>query len=210
LLKDAPKLETYFGEETRTHFDALLGYLDEAGVSYVINPNLVRGLDYYSKTVFEWVTTALGAQGTVCAGGRYDGLVEQLGGRATPGVGFAMGVERLVLLLKELDVVPASVSQTVDVFIVAAGEGTQQRAFEIASSIRQQSALRVLQNMGGGSFKSQMKKADKSGAAVALILGEQEVEEGLVNIKYLQVEKAQEALAQSELINKLEQFFTRG
>ena len=206
LLADAPRLEGYLGEESKGHFDALLSYLSAAGIRYQVNSNLVRGLDYYSKTVFEWVTDSLGAQGTVCAGGRYDGLVAQLGGKPTPGIGFAMGVERLVLMLKELDVVPSEVRQCVDVFVVAAGQGTQEKAFELASTVRKRSGLRVLQNMGGGSFKSQMKKADKSGASLALILGEQELENNQVIVKNLKQGGEQLLVAQQELsesLNKL-------
>lgn len=207
ILENAPTLASHFGEETRAHFETLKAYLDAAGINYRINPNLVRGLDYYSKTVFEWVTDSLGAQGTVCAGGRYDGLVEQLGGRSTPGVGFAMGLERLVLMLEELKVIPDSVSQQVDVFIVAAGDGAQQRGFEIAGDLRERHALRVLQNMGGGSFKSQMKKADKSGAHIALIIGENELQNDQVVIKYLQTAQDQLTLDRADLGTTLDKVF---
>ena len=209
LLKDAPKLESHFGEETQSHFEALKQYLDTAGVSFELNPNLVRGLDYYSKTVFEWVTTSLGAQGTVCAGGRYDGLVEQLGGKPTPGVGFAMGVERLVLMLQSLDAVPDSVSERVDVYVVAAGEGTQVKAFELADEIRSECGLRVVQNMGGGSFKSQMKKADKSGARIALILGENELSAERVIVKFLKEEIEQTELGFDNYIAELSDIFRK-
>jgi histidyl-tRNA synthetase len=194
VLENAPKLSDYYGDESRSDFEGLLALLDGAGISYRINSNLVRGLDYYSKTVFEWVTTALGAQGTVCAGGRYDGLVVQLGGKATPGVGFAMGVERLVLLLEALKLVPASIHEQIDVFVVAAGDGTLVRAFEVAEAIRSQTTLRVLQNAGGGSFKNQIKKADKSGATLAIIIGEQELNSGELILK---------ALKQSPLMEKI-------
>lgn len=207
ILENAPTLASHFGEETRAHFETLKAYLDAAGINYRINPNLVRGLDYYSKTVFEWVTDSLGAQGTVCAGGRYDGLVEQLGGRSTPGVGFAMGLERLVLMLEELKVIPDSVNQQVDVFIVAAGDGAQQRGFEIAGDLRERHALRVLQNMGGGSFKSQMKKADKSGAHIALIIGENELQNDQVVIKYLQTAQDQLTLDRADLGTTLDKVF---
>lgn len=207
VLKGAPKLSEFLGEDSNTHFNSLLHLLDLAGVKYEINANLVRGLDYYSKTVFEWVTDALGAQGTVCAGGRYDGLVEQLGGKSTPGIGFAMGVERLVLLLEELNVVPTDVRSNVDVFVVASGEGTSEKAFETARVVREQCKLRVLQNLGGGSFKSQMKKADRSGASVALILGEQELERGQVVIKYLKLEKEQQTVEATDLSQVLTEFF---
>ena len=195
VLKDAPSLSDYYGEESRSDFEGLLALLDHAGVAYRINNNLVRGLDYYSKTVFEWVTSALGAQGTVCAGGRYDGLVAQLGGKPTPGVGFAMGVERLVLLLESLDLVPAHVHNQIDLFIIAAGEGTLLKAFEVAEAIRSATPLRVLQNAGGGSFKSQIKKADKSGAKLALIIGEQELESGELILKALKDDPRLEAIS---------------
>lgn len=185
ILKDAPCLADFYGDESREDFDGLLALLDQSGIQYRVNSSLVRGLDYYSKTVFEWVTDALGAQGTVCAGGRYDGLVAQLGGKPTPGVGFAMGVERLVLLLEALELIPDDVQCLVDIYVIAAGAGTLESAFSISESLRSHSSLRVLQNAGGGSFKSQMKKADKSGAAVAIIIGEQELEAKQVIIKAL-------------------------
>lgn len=185
ILKQAPKLSEYYGEESQSDFKGLLNLLDVAGISYTINSGLVRGLDYYSKTVFEWVTTALGAQGTVCAGGRYDGLVAQLGGKPTPGVGFAMGVERLVLLLEELNLIPEDTKNIIDVFVIAAGDGCVEKAFQISETLRSQTSLRVLQNAGGGSFKSQMKKADKSGAPLAIIIGEQELNSGHVILKAL-------------------------
>ncbi len=185
ILKNAPKLSDYYGEESKSDFDNLLKLLDLTGVKYTVNAGLVRGLDYYSKTVFEWVTTALGAQGTVCAGGRYDGLVAQLGGKPTPGVGFAMGIERLVLLLEELKLIPEETQNLIDIFIIAAGEGTLEKAFQISETIRSDTNLRVLQNAGAGSFKSQMKKADKSGALLAVIIGEQELNSGKVILKAL-------------------------
>lgn len=185
ILKQAPKLSEYYGEESQSDFKGLLNLLDVAGISYTINSGLVRGLDYYSKTVFEWVTTALGAQGTVCAGGRYDGLVAQLGGKPTPGVGFAMGVERLVLLLEELNLIPEDTKNIIDVFVIAAGDGCVEKAFQISETLRSQTSLRVLQNAGGGSFKSQMKKADKSGAPLAIIIGEQELNSGHLILKAL-------------------------
>ena len=197
VLKNAPKLADYYGPESRADFEGLLILLDQAGVSYHINTNLVRGLDYYSKTVFEWVTSALGAQGTVCAGGRYDGLVAQLGGKATPGVGFAMGIERLVLLLDALELIPVDIHNQVDLFVIAAGEGTLVKAFELSEMIRSQTCLRVLQNAGGGSFKSQIKKADKSGAMLALIIGEQELASGEVILKALKHDSRLDAIGLS-------------
>ena len=200
ILENAPVLTDYFGEASNAHFAELKDYLNSLGIDYVVNPKLVRGLDYYSNMVFEWVTDALGAQGTVCAGGRYDGLVKQLGGKGTPGVGFAMGVERLVLLLDELDVFPAHLDVVADVYIVAAGDGTQNKAFELASLIRENTSKRVIQNMGQGSFKSQMKKADKSKAKFAVIIGSDEVANQTVLLKPLQSNEEQKSIPESELL----------
>lgn len=208
LLNDAPKLADFIDQESRDHFEQLCAVLDAANIDYEINPRLVRGLDYYSKTVFEWVTTNLGAQGTVCAGGRYDGLVEQLGGKPCPGVGFAMGVERLVLLLDELGVVPDSIGQTVDLYIVAVGN-IELEALVLAEDLRSQCpSIRIESHCGGGSFKSQIKKADKSGAAVALILGEDEVASATAGVKFLREEKSQQSVAQTELADVLTNYFT--
>ncbi|MDG2502478.1 MAG: histidine--tRNA ligase [Porticoccaceae bacterium] len=207
LLDDAPQLADFIDQESRDHFAQLCAVLDAANITYAINPRLVRGLDYYSKTVFEWVTSSLGAQGTVCAGGRYDGLVEQLGGKPCPGVGFAMGVERLVLLLDELGVVPDSIGQTVDLYIVAVGN-IELEALILADNLRSQcSNIRIESHCGGGSFKSQIKKADKSGAAVALILGEDEVASATAGVKFLREEKPQQSVAQTELANLLNAIF---
>jgi len=203
LLHAAPNLADYINEESRQHFEQLCAVLDISKVPYTINPRLVRGLDYYGKTVFEWVTTQLGSQGTVCAGGRYDGLVEQLGGKPCPGVGFAMGIERLVLLLDELGVVPDSIAHQVDVYLVAVGN-IEQQALDVAEKLREQfPSLRIECHCGGGSFKSQIKKADKSGATVALIMGEDEAASGTIGVKYLRQDKAQETVAQSDLVNVL-------
>ena len=208
LLNDAPKLADFIDQESRDHFEQLCAVLDAANINYEINPRLVRGLDYYSKTVFEWVTTNLGAQGTVCAGGRYDGLVEQLGGKPCPGVGFAMGVERLVLLLDELGAVPDSIGQTVDLYIVAVGN-IELEALVLAEDLGSQCpSIRIESHCGGGSFKSQIKKADKSGAAVALILGEDEVASATAGVKFLREEKPQQSVAQTELANVLTNYFT--
>ena len=198
LLNGAPELVAYLDDESREDFDRLCALLDAAGISYVINPRLVRGLDYYNKTVFEWVTQRLGAQGTVCAGGRYDGLVAQLGGKATPGVGFAMGMERLVLLLQEIGAAGA-VAATVDVYVISAGDDAQRAALAATEQLRlQMPELNIIQHTGGGSIKSQLKKADKSGARVALIWGEDEVAAGTVTIKPLReqggVRQAQQSL----------------
>jgi histidyl-tRNA synthetase len=185
VLENAPSLMDHIDDESKAHFEGLLGRLDTAGIPYVINPKLVRGLDYYCKTVFEWVTTSLGAQGTVCAGGRYDGLVAQLGGKPTPAVGFAMGVERLVLLLETLDAIPAEIMQTVDVYITSMGDDAAVAAMKLAEQLRDESTLRVQLHCGGGKFKSQMKKADASGAQFALILGDDEVAEQKATVKDL-------------------------
>jgi histidyl-tRNA synthetase len=184
ILDGGPTLEEFLDEEADTDFARLCELLNAAGVAYTVNQRLVRGLDYYNKTVFEWVTDKLGAQGTVCAGGRYDGLVQQLGGKSTPAVGFAMGMERLVLLLAEQGAVAEAA--TVDVYVVAVGADAEVMALVATERIREENPqLRIMQHMGGGSFKSQMKKADKSGARVALIWGENEVAAHAVTVKSL-------------------------
>ena len=209
LLQEAPKLADFIDQESRDHFQQICAVLDQAGVAYEINQRLVRGLDYYSKTVFEWVTDSLGAQGTVCAGGRYDGLVEQLGGKPCPGVGFAMGVERLVLLLDELGVVPDSVGQQVDLYLLAVGN-IEQQALVLAANLRTDCAnIRLEVHCGGGSFKSQIKKADKSGAAIALILGEDEAASGTIGVKYLREDTEQQTVAQADLPELLNKKFNK-
>jgi histidyl-tRNA synthetase len=198
VLQQAPCLTEFLEEPSRQHFDRLCAVLREAGITYVVNPNLVRGLDYYNKTVFEWTTTALGAQGTVCAGGRYDGLVEQLGGQKTPAVGFAIGLERLLLL--QAAVQGEVVSSEADVFVAAVGDGTEGAALLLAEQLRDALPdLRILVNCGGGSFKSQFKRADKSGARFALILGEEEVKNGTVSLKWLREAHEQQLLAQADV-----------
>jgi histidyl-tRNA synthetase len=203
LLTDAPNILDYLDEESKQHFEGLQQLLNALGIAYRVNPRLVRGLDYYSRTVFEWVTTELGAQGTVCAGGRYDGLVEQLGGRPTPAVGFAMGLERLVLLVQERNTAPAGLQQQVDVYIVADQKQLPQ-VFRLAEHLRDQlPRLRLQTHCGGGSFKSQMKKADKSGAQIACLLGEDEVRSGTISVKYLREDKPQETLDFEGLVQTL-------
>ncbi|PVZ12457.1 MULTISPECIES: histidine--tRNA ligase [unclassified Pseudomonas] len=200
LLVDAPKLADYLDDESRVHFEGLKARLDAAGIPYVINTKLVRGLDYYSKTVFEWVTDQLGAQGTVCAGGRYDGLVEQMGGKPTAGVGFAMGIERLILLLETLGKVPESIARTVDLYLCAFGEPAEVAALKLTEQVRDQlPALRLQVNAGGGSFKSQFKKADKSGALYALILGDDELAREVVGFKPLRGQGEQQNIAWDDL-----------
>lgn len=202
ILVDAPSFNDYLDAESRAHFQKLCALLDAGGVAYQLNPALVRGLDYYGKTVFEWTTDKLGAQATVCAGGRYDGLVEQLGGKSTPAVGFGMGIERLCLLLEACAKIPTDIIDQPHVYIIAAGDRAEAAAMVMAESLREQMpSLRVLSNCGGGSFKSQFKKADKCGAAIALILGDQEVEAGVVNVKWLRDEaREQQSVAQANLI----------
>lgn len=196
LLVDAPKLADYLSEESRVHFAGLKARLDAAHIPYVLNPKLVRGLDYYGKTVFEWTTDKLGAQGTVCAGGRYDGLVEQLGGKPTPAVGFAMGVERLVLLIETLGKVPAELARQVDVYLAAFGEAAELAAVQLSEQLRDAvPGLRLVVNAGAGSFKSQLKKADKSGALFALILGEDELNRQVVGVKPLRGDAEQQTVA---------------
>lgn len=206
IIEGAPAFDHYLDDESRQHFAGLCQFLDAAGVTYTLNPLLVRGLDYYSKTVFEWTTTALGAQGTVCAGGRYDALVEQLGGKATPAVGFAMGVERLILLLDTLDVFPAALQQQLDVYLAASGQGADAYALLLAERLRSEHpTLRILTHCGGGSFKQQIKRADKSGAQLAILLGENEISQGVASVKYLREDKEQNEVALSELAGFIHQ-----
>ncbi|KAB8311318.1 histidine--tRNA ligase [Rahnella contaminans] len=202
LLNDAPKLGDYLDDESREHFAGLCELLEQSGIPYTVNQRLVRGLDYYNRTVFEWVTSSLGAQGTVCAGGRYDGLVEQLGGRATPAVGFAMGLERLVLLVQAVNP-DFKAPATVDAYVISSGAGTQSAAMQLAETLRDAlPELKVMTNYGGGNFKKQFARADKWGARVALVLGEDEVANLQVVVKDLQ-SGTQETLAQSELAARL-------
>ena len=199
LLADAPQLINFLGEESRTHFSHLCELLDAVGIQYVINPRLVRGLDYYNRTVFEWVTSSLGSQGTVLAGGRYDGLVEQLGGKDTPAVGFAMGLERIVLMLEALELT-SDIPATVDVYVIAMGDASKVEAIKIAQSLRSELPnLRVMSHCGGGNVKKQMKRADKSGAKIALVIGEDELANNQVAVKYLREQKEQELVACDEL-----------
>ncbi len=198
LLDDAPQLGDYLDDESREHFAGLCASLDAAGISYTVNQRLVRGLDYYNRTVFEWVTTSLGSQGTVCAGGRYDGLVEQLGGRSAPGVGFAMGLERLVLLVQAVNP-EFKANSVVDIYLVSSGSGTQIPAMLLAEQVRDRlPGCRLMTNYGGGNFKKQFARADKWGASVALVLGEDEVANGNVVVKDLRSGE-QQTVPQSEV-----------
>ncbi len=207
IIEAAPVMLDYLDTASNEHFEGLKALLDAAGVGYSVNPRLVRGLDYYSRTVFEWVTDALGAQGAVCSGGRYDGLVEKLGGRPTAAIGWAMGIERFVALFE------ASGGQAprreVDVYVVAVGKDTDVRAFALVEELRDRiKGIRVEMNLGGGSFKSQMKRADKSNARFALVLGERELQEGCIGIKPLRSEEQQESVALDELAAALEHRLT--
>lgn len=207
LLEAAPKLSDYLDEESVEHFKQLRLRLDAAGIEYVVNERLVRGLDYYNRTVFEWVTTSLGSQGTVLAGGRYDGLVEQLGGKPTPAVGFAMGIERLVLLLQTLEILKEPTS-TADVYMVAAGTDAEIKAVEIAEHLRQAAPhVRVVNHCGGGNFKKQMKRADKVGASIALILGDEEITNQQITIKNLRENVEQEVVSWTELEGRINTIF---
>jgi len=202
IVEAAPVMLDFLDEESFEHFQSLKGLLDAAGVSYTVNPRLVRGLDYYSRTVFEWVTDALGSQGAVCSGGRYDGLVEKLGGRATPAIGWAMGMERLVALFEACG--GEAPADDADVYVVAVGDSTLERAFAIAEELRDQvTGIKVELNFGGGSFKSQLKRADKSNAEYALILGEQEIADKRAGLKPLRSTEDQSSIAFDELAETL-------
>ncbi|MEH6606795.1 MAG: histidine--tRNA ligase [Pseudomonadales bacterium] len=203
ILDGAPNLSDFLGVEAQQHFAGLTAALDAVGIAYRVNTRLVRGLDYYNCTVFEWVTDKLGAQGTICAGGRYDGLVEQLGGKPVPAVGFAMGLERLCLLVQEVGTIADQLDNSPDIYFIIAGEGLYPVALVLAEELRSAfPSLSMIVHGGGGSFKSQMKKADKSGARLALILGEDEANQGLISIKPLrradmvQIQVKQAVLAQ--------------
>jgi histidyl-tRNA synthetase len=188
VLQSAPSLMAYLGDASREHFEGLKRLLAAAGVGYTINPRLVRGLDYYNLTVFEWVSDRLGAQGTVCGGGRYDGLFEQLGGKPAAAAGFAMGIERLIALVQEAKREPRE--PLPDAYLVHQGAGAEEQALRIARELRG-AGYSVVQHCGGGSFKSQMKRADASGAKLALIVGEDELRAGEVTVKPLRQARAQ-------------------
>jgi histidyl-tRNA synthetase len=203
VIAAAPRLPDYLDDESREHFDGLCALLDAAGLGYEINPRLVRGLDYYSKTVFEWVTDRLGAQGTICAGGRYDGLVEFLGGKPVPAVGFAVGLERLLGLLAAGGVeLPVNEPH---VYLVLSGAQAAQRGMVFADELRTAiPGLRLQANCGGGSFKSQFKRADRSGAAYALVIGDDEAEQQRVLLKPLRDRSEQESLSQRDAPTRLQ------
>ena len=206
ILRDAPVLSDFLDVESRAHFESLCSMLDQFGVAYEINPTIVRGLDYYNRTVFEWVTGSLGAQGTVCGGGRYDRLVEHLGGKSTPAVGFAMGLDRLALMLAEKE----ENSTGVDIYIVSQGDEGRTNALGLAEGMRDTLKNEVVQvHCGSGKFKSQLKKADASGASLVLILGEEEVESGTVGVKSLRSREEQITIKQSELAAWCESYFVK-
>jgi len=204
VIAAAPRIGDHLGAASRAHFEGFCAGLTDAGIGYAINPTLVRGLDYYNRTVFEWITARLGAQGTICAGGRYDNLVGQLGGRPTPAVGFALGLERLVALL---EAAPPAVAKDPDAYLIAVGAGPQAAALMLAERLRDAvPRLRLLCHCGGGSFKSQFKKADRSGARYALVLGDGELARGIVGVKPLRTEGDQREIA----IEALAAFFAAG
>ncbi|MEA2120340.1 histidine--tRNA ligase [Halovibrio sp. HP20-50] len=208
MLDAAPQLMDHLDAESREHFEQLTKMLEAAGIEYVINPRLVRGLDYYSRTVFEWTTTALGSQGTVCAGGRYDGLVEQLGGKPTPAVGFAMGIERLILLLETLDLIPDDALGGCDVYLLPMDDNATIAAISLAEQLRSElPALRLQLHCGGGSFKSRIKKADKSNAPMAILLGEDEIAEQAATLKFLRDDREQQRVPLAALGDTLRKAF---
>lgn len=197
----APKLIDHLDDESRQEFEILCQTLDDAGLSYEVNPRLVRGLDYYGKTVFEWVTDQLGSQGTICAGGRYDGLVAQLGGKGATAIGFAIGIERLISLLEATNALPSIPS--IDVYLVAVGDEAARKSFILAEQLRDKiPALKLITHCGGGSFKSQFKRADRSGARWTFILGEDEINQQVVGVKTMKTGE-QETIAWDDLVNYL-------
>jgi len=207
IIAAAPILLRDIDAESRHHFDQLQSLLRGAGIAFIINPRLVRGLDYYNRTVFEWVTTKLGSQGTICAGGRYDGLIEQLGGKPQPGCGFAMGVERLIEMMKECGSVTAA--KPPDAYVAYQGEGTMQAAFTTTEALRD-SGLKVVLHAGGGGFKSQLKRADVSAARYAVILGEDEIRNGKLSLKPLRGQGEQATIELAQAIESIKQGQTHG
>jgi histidyl-tRNA synthetase len=207
LIAGAPKLMDWLDAQSQQHFSGLLALLDAAGITYRVEPTLVRGLDYYNNTVFEWVTTALGSQGTICAGGRYDGLVPQLGGKPTPAIGFALGMERVIALVQAQQSMPMLPST--DVYVIAVGELAARQAMVLAEKWRDDlPSLQILVHHGGGSFKNQFRKADKSGASLAMILGEDECAQQQVGIKFLREEQTQITLPWSAVSSWLSTYFS--
>ncbi|ELY20407.1 histidine--tRNA ligase [Vreelandella titanicae] len=209
MLDGAPQLMDHLDTESQEHFEQLTKMLEAAGIDYVINPRLVRGLDYYCRTVFEWTTTALGSQGTVCAGGRYDGLVEQLGGKPTPAVGFAMGIERLILLLDTLELIPENALGGCDVYLLPMDDTATTAAITLAEQLRGElPELRLQLHCGGGSFKSRIKKADKSAATIAILIGEDEIATQSTTVKFLRDDREQQSVPQAALGRTLGELLT--
>lgn len=205
LVAAAPVLEDSLDEADRAHFEQLKQSLEQMGIAYEVNPRLVRGLDYYGRTVFEWVTNLLGAQGTICAGGRYDGLVEQIGGKATPAVGFAMGLERLIELIREQGSLPDEESP--DAYLVLAGERAATAGLALAEQLRGAlPGVRLVANLGGGGFKAQFKRADRSGARFALVVGDDELEQGTLTVKDLKGELEQQTLSIEGVVKLLSSY----
>ena len=195
MIEGAPKLSDYLNSEAKAHFDSVCGYLKEAGVPFKLNHRLVRGLDYYNRTVYEWVTNRLGSQGTIAGGGRYDYLIERLGGDKTSACGFGIGMERIILLLEDMGVV---IQNEPNIYLVNLGNAAEKYALKLSETLRSH-GLKVVLNSGGSSFKSQMKRADKSGAAFAAILGDDEMMEGVAQVKSLRVENVQSKIPLDEL-----------
>ncbi len=211
MLDAAPQLMDHLDDESRAHFEQLTKMLEAAGIDYVINPRLVRGLDYYCRTVFEWTTTALGSQGTVCAGGRYDGLVEQLGGKPTPAVGFAMGIERLILLLDTLALIPQDALGGCDVYVLPMDDNATTAAMTLAENLRSElPELQLQLHCGGGSFKSRIKKADKSDASMAILLGEDEIAQQSATLKFLRDDREQQRVPLATLGATLRELLAPG
>ena len=195
MIEGAPKLSSYLNNDTKAHFDSVCNYLNEAGIPFKLNHRLVRGLDYYNRTVYEWVTNRLGSQGTIAGGGRYDYLIERLGGDKTPACGFGIGLERIILLLEDMGV---AFQNEPNIYLVNLGIEAEKYALKLSETLRAQ-GLKVVLNSGGSSFKSQMKRADKSGAAFAVILGEDEMKENVAQVKSLREENVQSTIKFDDL-----------
>lgn len=207
LIQDAPKLTNHLDLESQEHFAKLQNHLSQAGLTYTLNPRLVRGLDYYTKTVFEWTTTELGAQGAICSGGRYDNLVEQLGGKSTPALGFGIGLDRMILLVQQLQQKP--LTHTPHIYFITDSDLAFQKGLQLADQLREQVPhLRLIMHCGGGHFKNQFKKADKSGALFALVLGEDELKKDTVAIKFLRENRPQVTVLQNQVVKEIQKIIS--